>query len=222
MSNKKPQSGITPKLGSAAKAIVEKLRKNGGWGKFDRKAGFINGKLILPGLMLNIRLQDLKELSHPSNPTPFLIEFVRIGQDDYLRVVSKPPSEARNALDADGKWTYEATNDIRPLLDTWMSQPVPTLYKGKTIDNLFRHPKNPFRNGSGYGTLVDIIAWADPGILKEPLLKIYCTVTGKSEKRAKFDLAVIESAQRGKPRHKSCRSGFVIHKNRNAYSIEFE
>ena len=103
-----------------------------------------------------------------------------------------------------------------------MSQPVPTLYRGKAIKNLFRQPKNPFRNGSGYGALVDIIAWAAPGILEEPLLKIFCAVTGKSEKRAKYSLTVIESAQRGKPRHKSCRSGFVIHKNRNAYSIEFE
>ena len=76
MSNKKTEIGTAPKLGSAAKAIVEKLKKNGGWGKFDRRAGFKNGKLILPGLRLSVHLRDIKELTHPRNPTPFMVEFV--------------------------------------------------------------------------------------------------------------------------------------------------
>lgn len=221
MSNKKTEIGTAPKLGSAAKAIVEKLKKNGGWGKFDRRAGFKNGKLILPGLRLSVHLRDIKELTHPRNPTPFMVEFVRIGHDDFLHLVAKPPRRIINALDAARRCSYEASNDIWPLIEYWMSQPVASSYKGKPIKNLIRHPKNPFRAGSSYGILVDLIAWASPGILKEPLLNMYCAVTRKSRKRATSDLSVIESAQQGEHRKKSCRAGFIITKENGFYSIQF-
>lgn len=124
-------------------------------------------------------------------------------------------------MDAARRCSYEASNDIWPLIEYWMSQPVASSYKGKPIKNLIRHPKNPFRAGSSYGILVDLIAWASPGILKEPLLNMYCAVTRKSRKRATSDLSVIESAQQGEHRKKSCRAGFIITKENGFYSIQF-
>ena len=87
-----------------------------------------------------------------------------------------------------------------------------------------RHPKNPFREGSGYGLLVDLIAAAGPkdGIGKEDLLKAYCKATGKDIVHANYDLAVINSArQDSDKRHRSCADGFTILKETDNYRIRF-
>ena len=86
-----------------------------------------------------------------------------------------------------------------------------------------RHPKNPFRDGSGYGLLVDIIASAgSKGIGKEELLKAYCKATGKDIVHAKYDLAVINSAsETSERRHRSCADGFTILKETDNYRIRF-
>jgi hypothetical protein len=86
-----------------------------------------------------------------------------------------------------------------------------------------RHPKNPFRESSGYGLLVDIIADAgSKGIGKEDLLKAYCKATGKDIVHAKYDLAVINSARQGSDkRHRSCADGFTILKETDNYRIRF-
>ena len=112
----------------------------------------------------------------------------------------------------------------KPVEEKIPAKSIPTVssYKGTPMDNLPRHPKNPFRPGSGYGLLVDIIAWAEVGIYKGALISMYRHFTGKPEARAGFDLTVIASAQRGKPRHESCREGFFILKQGDIYSIEFE
>ncbi len=102
------------------------------------------------------------------------------------------------------------------------SNPTESSYKGTPVANLLRHPKNPFRPGSGYGLLVDIIASERLGIHKQALLSMYRIFASKTEAQAGFDLAVIASAQRGKPRNKSCREGFFTIKQGNVYSIEFE
>ena len=86
-----------------------------------------------------------------------------------------------------------------------------------------RHPKNPFRQESGYGLLVDLIAAAGPkGIGKEDLLKAYCKATGKDIVHAKYDLAVINSAsETSEKRHRSCADGFTILKETDNYRIRF-
>ena len=86
-----------------------------------------------------------------------------------------------------------------------------------------RHEKNPFRPGSGYGLLVDIIADAgSKGIGKPDLLKAYCKATGKDDQHARFDLAVINSAREdSEKRHRSAADGFTILKEGDNYRVRF-
>ena len=107
--NKKADSERPVKIGGAARDLVEKLKKNGGWGKYNQQAGFKGGKVFLPGIQLSVRLQDLKDLFRPDNPTPYMVEVVQIGPDTYLHLVKKPP---REILDAMAATSYTASNDI--------------------------------------------------------------------------------------------------------------
>lgn len=86
-----------------------------------------------------------------------------------------------------------------------------------------RHPQNPFREGSNYGTLVDLIAAAGKdGVAKDALIKAYCKATGKEERLARFDLSVIVSAaQDAEKRHRSCRDGFQILRTGDNLSVTF-
>ena len=87
-----------------------------------------------------------------------------------------------------------------------------------------RHPKNPFREGSGYGLLLDIIADAGSrGIGKEDLLKAYCKASGKDLTHAKYDLAVINSAREDSDkRHRSCADSFTLLKEGDCFRVRFE
>ena len=86
-----------------------------------------------------------------------------------------------------------------------------------------RHPKNPFRPQSGYSLLLDIIsASGSKGIGRENLLQDYCKASGKDLKHAKYDLAVINSAQEGGNRHKSAKDGFTIIKTVDNFRIKFD
>ena len=95
--------------------------------------------------------------------------------------------------------------------------------KPATKSKVPRHPKNPFREGSGYGLLLDIIADSgSKGIGREDLLKAYCKISGKDERLARFDLAVINSArQDSDKRHRSCADGFTILKEGDNYRVRF-
>lgn len=87
-----------------------------------------------------------------------------------------------------------------------------------------RHPKNPFREGSGYGLLVDLLAHAGPkGIGKPELIKAYAKTSGKDEQHSKFDLAVILSASTdSEKKHRSCRDGFSILREGDHLQIRFD
>lgn len=126
--NKKPGSERPVKIGGAARDIIEKLKKNGGWGKYDQQAGFKGGKVILPGIQLSIRLQDLKELTLPDNPTPYMVEFVHIGRSSYLHLVKKPPLEILEAMSAT---PYSASNDIGVVMEA-LSKTLPSKPVAKT------------------------------------------------------------------------------------------
>lgn len=126
--NKKAESERPVKIGGAARDIVEKLKKNGGWAKYDQQAGFKGGKVILPGIQLSFRLQDLKDLSHPDNPTPYMVEVVRIGHTSYLHLVKKPP---RDVLDAMATTPYSASNDISEVMEA-LSKALPSKPAAKT------------------------------------------------------------------------------------------
>ena len=86
-----------------------------------------------------------------------------------------------------------------------------------------RHPKNPFREGSGYGLLVDLIASVgSKGIGKETLMAEFCRISGKDLQHAKYDLAVINSAsETSERRHRSCADGFTILRETDNYRIRF-
>lgn len=86
-----------------------------------------------------------------------------------------------------------------------------------------RHPKNPFREGSGYGLIVDLLAQAGAkGIGKPELIKAYAKYSGKKEINCRYDLAVILSASSTSEKiHRSCRSGFVIERESDHLRIKF-
>jgi hypothetical protein len=87
-----------------------------------------------------------------------------------------------------------------------------------------RNLKNPFREGSGYSLLVDLLANAgSKGIGKPDLIKAYAKATGKDEQHCKYDLAVILSASSDSERkHRSCRDGFVLNRTNDHLSIRFD
>ena len=87
-----------------------------------------------------------------------------------------------------------------------------------------RHPKNPFRQGSGYGLILDIIADAgSKGIGREDLLKAYCRASGKDLTHAKYDLAVINSAREDSDkRHRSCAGSFTLLKEGDCFRVRFD
>ena len=87
-----------------------------------------------------------------------------------------------------------------------------------------RHPKNPFREGSSYGLLVDLLASVGPkGIGKPDLIKAYSSASGKDETHCRYDLAVILSASTtAEKMHRSCRSGFSILREGDHLRIRFD
>ena len=87
-----------------------------------------------------------------------------------------------------------------------------------------RHPKNPFREGSGYGLLVDLLAHAgSKGIGKPELIQAYAKTSGKDEQHSKYDLAVLLSASTdSEKKHRSCRDGFSILREGDHLQIRFD
>ena len=96
--------------------------------------------------------------------------------------------------------------------------------KATTKHPVPRHPKNPFRPGSSYGLLVDLIAQSgSKGIGRDELIKSFCKLTGKDDIHAKYDLAVINSASEdAKARHRSCRDGFTVILTVDNYRVKFD
>lgn len=84
-----------------------------------------------------------------------------------------------------------------------------------------RNLKNPFREGSGYALLVDLLAAAG-SIGKPEVIKAYCKASGKDEIHARYDLAVILSASTdSEKKHRSCRDGFSILREGDNLRIKF-
>ena len=164
----------------------------------------------------------------------------------------KSLTEIYRHLGGQGKLSGSTAKQMRSLvegIDNWVANnkasagsvkseenPKPTLQKSgkskgskktakasKKPSKVPRHPKNPFREGSGYGLILDQIADAgSKGIGKEDLLKAYCKATGKDIVHAKYDLAVINSAsETSERRHRSCADGFTIIKTVDNYRIRF-
>ncbi|MFC1462155.1 hypothetical protein ACFLQU_00985 [Verrucomicrobiota bacterium] len=77
------------------------------------------------------------------------------------------------------------------------------------------HPKNPFRKGSGYSILVDLIARSP--MTRGEILKKYAAITGTEERLGKYSLAVICSARKSlnSKRHTSARKGYFISEDKD-------
>ena len=210
-------------IGSGAMAVIEELKKGNGWGEFNKMAGFEDGKIRLPGIRFAMMMKSLGDLTRPDNPSPYMIEYVRVGNTIFLHLVEKPPQMVLDAMARDGSGNYSSSNDVSRLLEG-LDDPVAT--QGGNVHRLSsvtRHPRNPFRAESNYARLVDIIAAAGPrGIDKESWIQACCEASGKARNLVKNDLAVIKSARPGHKRHQSCREGFVIVEHGGRFSIRFE
>lgn len=213
----------TATIGSGAKAIIEELKKGNGWGEFGKMAGFENGKIVLPGIVFAIRLQVLGDLSRPDNPSPFMIEYVRVGKTVFLHLIEKPPQEIMDAMAKEGVANYSSSNDIASLVEGLGDSGWTQGANEVSPSSYPRHPKNPFRDGFNYARLVDIIAAAGPqGIDEESWIQACCEASRKARNLVKNDLAVIKSARRGRKRHSSCREGFVIVERGGRFTIRFD
>lgn len=123
-------------------------------------------------------------------------------------------------------WTLKAEEKAiaeKPTLQTSGKSKKPAKGRSKASKaKVPRHPKNPFREGSGYGLLLDLIANAgSKGIGKEDLLKAYCKATGKDLIHAKFDLSVINSGEAGRNRHRSMKDNVTIIRESDNYQVRF-
>ena len=75
-----------------------------------------------------------------------------------------------------------------------------------------RASANPFREGSSYAVAFDVLAGHPDGITRGQLVLEVSKVTGKDEKHAGYDCAVLLSAKENGERHQSCREGFYLEK----------
>ena len=110
--------------------------------------------------------------------------------------------------------TAKASKPIKPV--TKAVKPAnPT--KTPKVSPKFQSPHgrvegNPFRNGSAYAVAWDVLAHAggSEGISKGQLIMEVAKATGKDERHAGFDVAVLLSAKENGERHQSCRPGFWV------------
>lgn len=89
-----------------------------------------------------------------------------------------------------------------------VTKPVASKNKTEPV----RSASNPFRPTSSYAAVYEILVAHPSGIARPKLVELAAAATGKSAKRAGFDVAVLLSAKdspTGK-RHRSCREGFWI------------
>jgi outer membrane biosynthesis protein TonB len=76
-----------------------------------------------------------------------------------------------------------------------------------------RHPQNPYREGSGYGLVFDILAAHKEGLRRDVLVKLYSQESGKDEKKgAMWDSTVVLSGSESNTgkRHRSAREGYWV------------
>lgn len=100
--------------GTAAAKLIEELTKHGRWKSIDRMASFSGGTIHLPGALL-LALEILTDPEHPDNDTPFMVEFVRMGQTTFLHLVEKPPREVLALMSQGQSVRYESSNSIAML-----------------------------------------------------------------------------------------------------------
>ena len=118
-----------PELGNAAWDIIREIQEHGHWKRHDKMVCFRDGKMHNPGAVYFVKMQALSDLSRPENPTPYMVELVRIGPEIYLHLVNKPPQNILDAMAMDGTRNYTSTNDISSLLGNSDEPPKPAAKK---------------------------------------------------------------------------------------------
>ena len=78
---------------------------------------------------------------------------------------------------------------------------------------------NPFREGSAYSVAYDILASNPAGMTRPELVAQVSKATGKDERHAGFDVAVLLSAKDSLTgeRHQSCREGFWVERSEGGF-----
>lgn len=77
-----------------------------------------------------------------------------------------------------------------------------------------RHPQNPYPEGTAYALAFDLLASHPAGMHRDQLTRDYARLTGKPIARARFDIAIVLSAQDSPtgPRHRSAKEGYWVRK----------
>ena len=84
----------------------------------------------------------------------------------------------------------------------------------KQTFNYKRAEGDPFRPNSSYSVVFSVLHRAGAaGITRQNLIAEVSKITGKDERHAGYDAAVLLSAKQNGERHQSCRSGFWIERN---------
>jgi len=76
-----------------------------------------------------------------------------------------------------------------------------------------RHPKNPYRENSGYALCWDILSAHKNGLRRDQLVDLYSKASGKEiGKGASWDVAVIVSPNEDGSKHRSAKEGYYVEK----------
>ena len=127
---------------------------------------------------------------------------VKSGKKPSLKPISKhlKPTKALKAP--------KATKAAKPAKTAKSAQPAKAAPQFKS--SFPRSAANPFRAGSSYGVVFDVLAAHPEGISRGMLVIEVGKATGKDSKHAGYDCDVLLSAKEDGSRHLSCRQGFWI------------
>ena len=139
-----------PEAGSGAQRIIEELKKQGGWSEYDKLPGFSDGKIRLPGIRFAILMKTLDSLTRPDNPSPYMIEYVRVGKTIFLHLVEKPPKAVLDAMAREGVGNYSSSNDISQMVEGLGDSAV--IQSGKSGNQ----SRNPYRPGTKYHAVFEM------------------------------------------------------------------
>jgi len=87
-----------------------------------------------------------------------------------------------------------------------------------------RSRKNPFREGSSYAVVFDVLAAHPNGLHREKLVAECARLTRKDIKHSSYDCSVLLSASDSVngPRHRSCQNGFWCQKTNSHVVLRTE
>ena len=145
-----------------------------------------------------------------------------VGIDDLLAAnkTSKPVKDAKDtpAVAAPTKSPTPAGNADKPAKVKTQKPAKSTRAKGGKYPH---DPRNPFREGSNYSLVFNVLASFPAGVEKTKLVELVAAASGKDLVHAGYDCQVLLSAKGNEqglsrndgPRHRSCRPGFWIDRN---------